>query len=218
MSRTRVTELPKFKNLSSLLSNKPSVTDHGSNSTSLLNTSLSEGIHICSNWIDYPPGLTDAQGTCISTTFLRFGDPVKYWGYRIYLPINDQKIYINRCVQSVWDGWEPISTAKSPEEYDLPLASGIVNNSPAKSVYFKDQFGVVTVSIHTHGETDIPNGTVISIIPDGYRPKYGLGVYSQGAFISFDANGNVVLYGDSGQSIPSGNWIAANVSFLACKA
>lgn len=127
-------------------------------------------------------------------------------------------VYVRSKYPEWGAGWQKLATAKSPEEYDLPLASGIVNNSPAKSVYFKDQFGVVTVSIHAHGETDIPNGTVISIIPDGYRPKYGLGVYSQGAFISFDANGNVVLYGDSGQSIPSGNWIAANVSFLACKA
>ena len=155
--------------ISSQLSNKLSVTDHGSNSTSLLDTSLSEGIHICSNWTDCPPGLTDAQGTCISTTFLRFADPVKYWGYRIYLPINDQKIYINRCANSVWDGWEAIATATPPQEFDLPLAEGL---SAVSSAYWKDQFGVVTGHFNVLASSpQTGSSPVIATLPEGFRPS-----------------------------------------------
>ena len=74
-----------------------------------------------------------------------------------------------------WRKWEPIATATPPQEYDLPLAAGLSNdNQYARSVYWRDQFGVVTFFfqvIKSGTSADIGNGERLAILPAGFRPK-----------------------------------------------
>ena len=69
----------------------------------------------------------------------------------------------------------PIATATPPQEYDLPLAAGLSNdNQYARSVYWRDQFGVVTFFfqvIKSGTSADIGNGERLAILPAGFRPK-----------------------------------------------
>ena len=72
-------------------------------------------------------------------------------------------------------GWIKIATATPPQEYDLPLAAGLSNdNQYARSVYWRDQFGVVTFFfqvIKSGTSADIGNGERLAILPAGFRPK-----------------------------------------------
>ena len=194
---TATTVAAELAEIETSLSNKLSVTDHGSNNISLLDTSLSDGIHICSNWADCPLGLTDTQGTCIATTFLRFGEPVKYWGYRIYLPINDGEIYINRCQNSVWDGWEPIATATPPEVRNLTLQSGFLADE-GTCTFFKTQENVVFLAGGVTGTLPVHQLTQIGTLPANFCPfapiRRDATTDAGTAFIEIHMDGTVWIY------------------------
>ncbi len=164
---TTTTVAAELAELSSQLSNKVSITNHGSSNTSLLDTSLSDGVNICSNWADCPPDVTDDQGNCLVITYLRFAEG-QYWGRRIYFPANDgNAIYVNNCSIGVWQGWERITTDVPPQEFDLPLAEGW--NGWVK--YSKDQFGRVLVYGLVAKSTALLSGDVIGTFPEGFRPS-----------------------------------------------
>lgn len=108
--------------------------------------------------------------------------------------------------------WILEATATSPQEYDLQLTDGILNNNFTKSIYFVDQFGIVTVSIQVHGTSTVSPGTTIAQLPAGFRPKIPKLVYAAtGVYLAFDPDGNINMYG---QALEPDQWLAANVSFL----
>lgn len=152
------------------LSNKVPIVNHGDTNVSLLDHSLSDGLHVCSNWADCPPGLTDSQGTCLVITYLHYEDLGQYWGRRIYFPTNNKTVYINNCEVSKWNGWEPIATDVPPQEFELSLINGW---NAATFRYSKMQNGLVIINA-----TDITKGSgetgvgmfVIGTIPEGFRP------------------------------------------------
>lgn len=66
--------------------------------------------------------------------------------------------------------WAEIATATPPQEYDLPLESAFQNFLQERSVYRKDQFGVVSVEISVQTLTEIAVDAVIAYLPEGFRP------------------------------------------------
>lgn len=114
--------------------------------------------------------------------------------------------------QQPWSGWDQIATATPPQEYDLPLAAGLSNDDQyARSVYWRDQFGVVTFVfqvIRSGTSADIGNGEKLAVLPAGFRPK-GLANFAAhfedtGNFISalgvVYQDGSIVAYNGSGSS------------------
>ena len=150
------------------LENKLSITDHGSNNTSLQDALLSDGIHICSNWADCSSGLADENGICMVSTFINWVESGKYWGYRIYLPINDQGIYINRCANSVWQGWESLATATSPQVRNLTLQSGFSANGDC--TFFVTQKSTVHLAGGVSGTMNANQDTQIGTLPANACP------------------------------------------------
>jgi len=66
-----------------------------------------------------------------------------------------------------WTDWVQTATATPPQEYDLPLSSGV---QAVLGKYRKNQFGEVFVQgsiIYANGFTD---GQTVATLPEGYRP------------------------------------------------
>ena len=75
-----------------------------------------------------------------------------------------------RKSNGIWGSWTPISTATPPQEYDLPLESSFQNFLQERSVYRKDQFGVVNLDISVETVSEITVDAVIAYLPEGFRP------------------------------------------------
>ena len=148
------------------------IINHGDTNVSLLDHSLSDGLHVCSDWADCPPGLTDSQGTCFVITYLHYEDLGQYWGKRIYFPTNDRAVYINDCTVSKWYGWEPIAAAVPPQEYDVPFASGFETYPGYSSKYFKNYAGEVTINflVKRSDDESIQSEAIFGTLPVGFRP------------------------------------------------
>lgn len=71
----------------------------------------------------------------------------------------------------IWTQWKPLATAVPPQEFALPLASGVTGNY--KSTYYKNQFGEVAVIAALHHATALP--AVVATLPAGYRPAIDRG-------------------------------------------
>lgn len=67
-----------------------------------------------------------------------------------------------------WQPWEFAATATPPEEIPLHLADGLAPMQPSK--YYKDQFGIVHISIAVKATTARTDGSLIATMPEGFRP------------------------------------------------
>ena len=70
----------------------------------------------------------------------------------------------------VWTDWIPYATATPQQQFDLPLAEGLIQSST--SWYSKDQFN----QVHVHGAISAGSGslgwdTLVATLPYGYRPS-----------------------------------------------
>ena len=155
--------------LDEALSNKVPIIHHGDTNVSLLDHSLSDGLHMCSNWGNCPPGLTDSQGICLAITYLHYEDINQYWGRRIYFPTNDRDVYINKCVVSTWTGWKQISTATPPQVRNLTLQSGFTANGDC--TFFITQESVVFLAGGVSGTMPANQDTQIGTLPADARPS-----------------------------------------------
>lgn len=138
------------------------------------------------------------------------------WIMQVFSPSGTSEdagyVYVRKNINSAgWTNWYRFATSTPPQEYDLPLTDGIVNNNLTKSIYFMDQFGIVTVSIQVHGTSAVSPGTTIAQLPQGFRPKTPKLVYAAtGVYLAIDPDGNINMYG---QVLEPDQWLAANVSF-----
>lgn len=64
--------------------------------------------------------------------------------------------------------WAKLSTATPPQEFDLPLADGIIALQPC--IYWRNQFEEVTIYGCTYGE--VTEGDTIATLPEGFRPDH----------------------------------------------
>lgn len=136
MSRTRVTELPKFKNLSSLLSNSIRA-DKGIpiDASDDLDTLTALGVYTFVRTgipQNAPPDLADGGKVYVvagnSAVALR-QKIVSVYGVEYNRTQNDPS--------SAWRAWTKTALAIPPQEYDLPLESSFQNFLQERSVYRK---------------------------------------------------------------------------------
>lgn len=66
-----------------------------------------------------------------------------------------------------WSGWQPISTATKPQEFDLSLAEGL--GKYGKCTYWKTQDGICFVNFAV-SSSGLQNESVIATLPAGFRP------------------------------------------------
>ena len=179
------------------------------NSMSLLDTFLSDGLHMCNNWDDIPPDQIDSQGNCLSITYLHYVDLGQYWGRRIYFPANDgNAIYVNVCSAGVWQGWELVAPATKPQEFNLPLAEGWSAMPSCKASYFKTQESVVCVTLNVVPDHAIASQETICILPASFRPAHLIKVpvvaimqdgTNDVGYCDIDLNGIVQIYNITGE-------------------
>lgn len=123
--------------------------------------------------INAPPGVE--WGTCLS---LQVGD------IRTLMLIDTSGLWIQYGRPSGWTDWIHIATATPPQEYDLPLAEGLIQSSA--SWYSMDQFN----QVHVHGAISAGSSgslgwdTLVATLPEGYRPSVKIE-----AAATFDSDG-----------------------------
>lgn len=95
-----------------------------------------------------------------------------------------------------WNSWIPDATATPPQEYNLPLESGITGNVR----YAKSQTGFVLITVDISGS--YTNATLIGTLPVGYRPAETVTALARvgGLFATIDvtSNGSVRVYNVNG--------------------
>ena len=72
-----------------------------------------------------------------------------------------------------------LATATPPQEFNLPLADGVVSASGIKTVYYKTQEEMVTVLFDVEISAS-GNPFVIATLPAGYRSNYGIALVAIG--------------------------------------
>lgn len=96
--------------------------------------------------------VSHGQHLCAVLTLFAQIKPARYWAtYNAGL--------------AKWSPWMKFSTATQPQEYDLPLASGITGTAK----YYKTQEGLVVIHGWVLGAS---LNTVLAKLPEGFRPKY----------------------------------------------
>lgn len=80
------------------------------------------------------------------------------------------RTWTNTTNAGQWTKWVLQATATPPQEFDLPLESAFQNFLQERSVYRKDQFGVVNLDISVQPVSEIAVDTVIAYLPEGFRP------------------------------------------------
>lgn len=124
-------------------------------------------MHRCISWDSLPEEAQDQQGYILSEDYNVF-DGIVQWGRRMFTSPHDEVIWVNSCVVGTWLGWKPLATAIKPQEFDLPLADGIIALQPC--IYWKNQFEEVTIYGCTYGE--VTEGDTIATLPEGFRPDH----------------------------------------------
>lgn len=128
-------------------------------------------------------------------------------------PMSTRRLHTNDWI---WldDKWSEIATAEPPQEYDLPVRSGL----SAYGGYWRNQFCEVTIDVQINSGTGFVTGQVVATLPAGYRPKIEIGrtvsisPQRAPAIITIQTGGDIVLDFDTG-GLPKNLYI--NVRFLA---
>lgn len=183
------------------MSNKAAMIDHGGESTDALGP-LADGMHRGINWESIPKEALDKQGYILAEDY-NASDGVVYWGRRTFTSPHDGVIWINSCVVGTWLGWKMLATATPPQQFDLPLAEGLIQSSA--SWYSKDQFN----QVHVHGAISAGSGslgwdTLVATLPEGYRPSekveaaatFASGGTSGSGAVAVSADGTIKVFPD----------------------
>lgn len=97
------------------------------------------------------------------------------------------RIAVNRTDAGHWMEWQYLAIATPQQQFDLPLADGLIQSSA--SWYSKDQFG----QVHVHGAISAGSGslgwdTLVATLPEGYRP--GAKIEAPATFASGGTSGS----------------------------
>lgn len=171
----------------------------------------------------YPPDWTAGSWAMLTTQASGSG------GYTQCLSLAVNQGYYteqrHRTYNNGWGKWTPFATATPQQEYGLPLAAGYMAFPGYGVRYSKNQFGEVTVhlAIKRVDGTQIPNGAVVAILPEGYRPTIKIvaapevtlqsGGRNGGALMQITLAGEIVVY--SSESIVD---VGAGFHFVASSA
>lgn len=118
---------------------------------------------------------------------------------------------------SVWSEWVPIGTATTPQEFNLPLASGWSAKPGGLATYFRTQENLVCLNMNIASSSPISRGDLISTLPEGYRPSKQIKVsvvytvagqdVSDIGHLDIGSDGTIVIYNS-----PSGNEVISEIS------
>ena len=119
-----------------------------------------------------------------------------------------------------WNGWQPIATAAPPQEFALPLAEGIIATSWGASLYWKNQFGEVTVLLFVAPSSGtISSQQTVALLPAGFRPSNRVSApaycnMSSGAngLVSIEPSGEIYITNSTNDVFLNG---CAMISFIA---
>ena len=147
------------------------------------------------------------------TPYARFRSS-HFGAYSFWLGVDsDQAMWFARPVPEdgipTLNDWRKVAVATPPQEFDLPLAEGIIHyNSGTKSTYSKSQDGLVVVHVYCKKSdgTDIVQNDTIATLPKGFRPSANVHIPAN---VSFD--GSNVYSQDVATVVAGGNgrvWIA----------
>ena len=103
--------------------------------------------------------------------------------------------FIRHCIGGTWQEWEKIATTTPPQQFDLPMAEGLIQSSA--SWYSKDQFG----QVHVHGAISAGSGSLgwdmlVATLPEGYRPSAKIEAAATFASSGTNGSGAVAVYAD----------------------
>ena len=199
MSRTRVTELPKFKNLSSLLSNALKLLTFGADEGNDL-SSLPEKPFFCMTANTGITGLPDGWPQA-RNGFIRFYNGNLAYTLDLIANYGNKRL----AYRLATGDWAEIATATKPQEFDLPILDGWYTNDRAQ--YRKTQEGLVVVNaiLELSEGYSASDNTQIAVLPEGFRPAtsfmYPVSVQDGGtrssAIVQIDASGTIIYYGAS---------------------
>ena len=93
-------------------------------------------------------------------------------GYsRAILAYDGTQQWLRYATGDLWTEWVKITTSTPPQEFALPLTSGLANFSDGDiSRYWKNQFSEVTVAFALKSVGAVDVDQVIATLPVGYRP------------------------------------------------
>ena len=156
-----------------------------------------------------PPELPDEkrQAVKIRTFFDQRGDA------QLQFILGDRWAYLPLSSLVAGIGAQ-LATATPPQEYDLPLAAGVIAEDGC--TYRKNQFGQVSVSLGVKGT--FTDGMVVGTLPAGYRPakrtRSALGAARDaekfGGWALVQTDGQVVVFIDK-----QATFCFSNISFIA---
>lgn len=95
---------------------------------------------------------------------------LKYGEVKNLLLMDHQGVWIQRNDGISWSKWKRFSTATPPQEYDLPLAQGVVGTAK----YFKTQEDIIHITLSAVEKSQWNSGDLISNLPEGFRPASDL--------------------------------------------
>ena len=210
--------------------NLPAGSDGGETISTALSNKVSRNggvVPLGTNILTLRPGRYNVDGVT-EDTWGKMNLPVLAWHYEIVVLaaedhtglINNYKVitvypfgYIPEYIESytnemrydgTWTGWAKNTTATPPQEYSLPLTEGFTPITPC--TYRKNQFSEVFVGGSTGGT--ITDGTVIAILPEGFRPTniverpatFSVSGTQAAGSVMIKQNGNISAHGQSSAS------------------
>ena len=119
-----------------------------------------------------------------------------------------------------WSKWARIATVTKPQEFDLPLAEGIIATGWGAPLYWKNQFDEVTVLLFVASSSGtISSQQMVALLPAGFRPSNRVSApaycnMSSGAngFVSIEPSGEIYISNSSNDVFLNG---CAMISFIA---
>ena len=121
---------------------------------------------------------------------------------QIYIPFNQDSIYMRRCESGSWRNWAILSTSELETSWKTAnLTEGWKHNSAYGNVqYSKTSDGMVFIRGTCNGGNTNAESVIFNL-PEGYRPR--VGIFKTGlnnsyglAILAFYPSGNVVVKGN----------------------
>lgn len=142
-------------------------------------------------------------------------------GYsRAILAYDGTQQWLRYATDDLWTEWVKITTATSPQEYELPVLDGWVGNIR----YSKNQFNEVICQVTLTPGSNAVSGAVLGTLPTGFRPvafidvpvmtlvsgNRSVGQLSVGPDGGIGYYGQTVTAGDSNRIYASFSFVAVN--------
>ena len=142
---------------------------------------------------------------CIIWADSRSPETDEYYTRVVYAsPANANELWKLNVTNATQFSWIKLAPATSPQEFDLPLASGFSNGGGGNSVYWKDQFNQVHFLVSVTNQNSLSSGDVIATLPAGFRPSK-TAIFVLGSLVSavrktgslnVKSDGSIVYFGE----------------------